>query len=376
LKIVDVQAIPLRVPRGDKVDLDGSQDDALIRIQTNTGLEGIGEVDSSPEVVKAIIEAPISHSWSMGLGKILIGEDPSNPERLWEKMYRGSIYYGRRAVAINAISGVDIALWDLKGKIERKPISELLGNKYRIKVPVYASLYPYGDTPEQVADTAKRMVERGFKAVKLDGAPLGQDRKLDHQILAATRDAIGDENDLLTDVAEPGWNVDEAIVRAKIYSDFDVYFLEAPFRPDELDKYKALSEATELRIAYGEQHTTRFEFMDLVEKGGIKIIQPDVSRAGGISEVLRIAHYAREKQTTLIPHCWKTGISIAANLHLLASIENAPYLEFCQPPTSPLRYTLLKEDFSVEQDGQVKVPTGPGLGIELNESTVEKYRVD
>jgi L-alanine-DL-glutamate epimerase-like enolase superfamily enzyme len=219
------------------------------------------------------------------------------------------------------------------------------------------------------------MVERGFKAVKLDGAPLGQDRKLDHQILKATRDAIGDEIDLLTDVAEPGWDVQEAVARAKIYSDFDAYFLEAPFRPDELDKYRALSEATELKIAYGEQHTTRFEFKDLVEKGGIKIIQPDVSRAGGISEVLRIAQYAKETQTALIPHCWKTGISIAANLQMLTSI-NAPYLEFCQPPTSPLRYTLLKQDFSVEEDGQVKVPTGPGLGIELNESTVEKYRID
>jgi L-alanine-DL-glutamate epimerase-like enolase superfamily enzyme len=375
LKITDVQAIPLRVPSGDEIGLDGSQDDLLIRIQTDKGIEGIGEVDSSPEVVKAIVEAPASHSWSRGLRELLVGEDPSETERLWEKLYRGSVYYGRRGVTINAISGIDIALWDLKGKIQGKSISELLGVRYRDKIPVYASLYSYGERPEDIAKSAARAVEQGFKAVKLDGSPLGQEDGSDRKILAATRETIGNKVNLLTDVAEPGWNLTEAVARARMYSEFGVFFLEAPFGPDELDNYKALTDSVELRIAYGEQHTTRFEFQDLVEKGGIEVIQPDVSRVGGITEVLRIAQYAQKMDIMLIPHCWKSGVSIAANLHLLTAITNAPYLEFSQPPESPLRYTLLKRDFSVE-NGQVKAPTGPGLGIDINESTVEKYRLN
>ena len=199
-------------------------------------------------------------------------------------------------------------------------------------------------------------------------------KTIDREILEATRKAIGEHIELMTDVAEPGWDLKEAVARAQLYSSFGVYFLEAPFGPDELDKYKALTEAVELKIAYGEQHTTRYEFSDLIEKGGVDVIQPDISRAGGITEVRRIAQHANEMSVLLIPHCWKTGISIAANLHLLASVKNAPYLEFSQPTQSPLRYTLLKEDFSLE-NGQVKVPTGPGLGVELNESTVEKFRV-
>jgi len=167
----------------------------------------------------------------------------------------------------------------------------------------------------------------------------------------------------------------EAIERARLYSDYGVYFLEAPFGPDELDKYEGLATAVELKIAYGEQNTTRYEFRELIEKGKVDIIQPDVSRVGGITEVRRIAQHAQSAGTILIPHCWKTGISIAANLHLLSTIKNAPYLEFSQPPQSPLRYNLTKTDFSVE-NGQVRVPSGPGLGIELNESIVEKYRLN
>ena len=375
MKIVDVQAIPLRVPRGNVKDLDGSQDDLLIRIQTDEGIEGIGEVDSLPEVVKAIIEAPFSHSWSAGLRELLVGEDPSDIERLWNKMYQGTIYYGRRAVAINAMSGVDIALWDLKGKTENKPISEVLGGIYRDKIPVYASLYPIGQTPDEIARNAEHAVQRGFHAVKLDGAPIGQNAKTDREILDETRKAIGDRIDLMTDVTEPGWDMKEAIERARLYSDYGVYFLEAPFGPDELDKYEGLATAVELKIAYGEQNTTRYEFRELIEKGKVDIIQPDVSRVGGITEVRRIAQHAQSAGTILIPHCWKTGISIAANLHLLSTIKNAPYLEFSQPPQSPLRYNLTKTDFSVE-NGQVRVPSGPGLGIELNESIVEKYRLN
>jgi L-alanine-DL-glutamate epimerase-like enolase superfamily enzyme len=335
MKITAVEAIPLRVRGFDKEHLDGSQDDLLIRIQTDNGVEGIGEVDASPEIVKAIVDAPTSHGWSKGIREILIGENPLDVERLWDRMYKGSIYYGRRAVAIAAISGVDIALWDLVGKAEDKSVSELLHSKSRNKIKVYASLYPIGRTLEDMERNCRFAITKGFRAIKLDGAPLGQNAKSDEQILRAARKSIGEKSDLMTDVTEPGWNIKQAISRARMYSEYNVYFLEAPFGPDDLESYGRLSEAVDLRIAYGEQHTTRYEFIDLIEKGRVDIIQPDISRAGGITEVRRIAKIAQDRGVPLIPHCWKTGISIAANLHLLATIRNAPYLEFALPPNSP-----------------------------------------
>ena len=374
MKVATVQAIPLRVPRTDAAHLDGSQDDVIIRIVSDTGVEGIGEADASPEIVKAIVEAPASHAWSKGLRELLIGQNPFEVEKLWERMFKGSIYYGRRGAAIAAISGADIALWDLVGKAEGKPVSELLHAGFRHQIPVYASLYPIGETPEEVKRNCQKAIAKGFRAVKLDGPPLGQDAKLDGEILRAARDSVG-EYDLMVDVAEPGWDLKEGIARANIYSKYGLYFLEAPFGPEELENYRALSERVPLRIAYGEQHTTRFEFKQLMDQGKLNIVQPDISRAGGITELRRIAHIAQLKGVLMIPHCWKTGISIAANLHLLSALQNAPYLEFCQPPDSPLRYELLKHDFSVV-DGCVQVPEGPGLGIELNEKTIEKYRLD
>ena len=374
MKVATVQAIPLRVPRTDAEHLDGSQDDVIIRIVSDTGVEGIGEADASPEIVKAIVEAPASHAWSKGLRELLIGQNPFEVEKLWERMFKGSIYYGRRGAAIAAISGADIALWDLVGKAEGKPVSELLHAGFRHQIPVYASLYPIGETPEEVKRNCQKAIAKGFRAVKLDGPPLGQDAKLDGEILRAARDSVG-EYDLMVDVAEPGWDLKEGIARANIYSKYGLYFLEAPFGPEELENYRALSERVPLRIAYGEQHTTRFEFKQLMDQGKLNIVQPDISRAGGITELRRIAHIAQLKGVLMIPHCWKTGISIAANLHLLSALQNAPYLEFCQPPDSPLRYELLKHDFSVV-DGCVQVPEGPGLGIELNEKTIEKYRLD
>ena len=354
---------------------DGSQDDLLIRIVTDSGIQGIGEVDASPEVVQAVVKAPTSHATSNGLRKLLLGENPLDVERLWEKMYRGSLYYGRRGVTIAALSGVDIALWDVVGKAEAKPVSEILFANYRKKIRVYASLYPIGDTPDRVRTNARNALSKGFHAVKLDGPPLGEDDDLDRQLIAAARGEIGDDNDLLLDVAEPGWDLKTAVSRARMYSNYNVYLLEAPFGPDDLESYRKLSEKVDVRVAYGEQYSTRHEFKDLIERGKVDVIQPDVSRAGGITELRRIAKIAETSGVLMIPHCWKTGISIAANLHLLSAMHDAPFLEFSLPPVSPLRYDLLKRDFDVE-NGYLEVPDGPGLGIELNEKTVQKYRTD
>ena len=190
MKITDVEAIVVRQPSLDGAIADGSQDDLIVRVRTDEGIEGIGEVDSSPEVVRAVVYAPTSHSLTGGLRDLLIGEDPLDIERLWQKMYRGTIFLGRRGVAIHAISGIDIALWDIKGKALGKPVSELIGAPRCDKVRAYASLL-MPDTTSEVRERVTEMCERGFTAVKLGWGPLGQSPANDLRLAAAACDAAG-----------------------------------------------------------------------------------------------------------------------------------------------------------------------------------------
>ena len=178
MKIVDVEAIILRQPTLDESIADGSQDDLVIRVHTDAGIVGVGEVDSAPEAVQALVNRKSSHAIAGSLHDLLVGEDPTDPERLWEKLYRGLIYIGRRGIALHALSGIDIALWDIAGKAAGKPVHELLGGAKRDKVRAYASrLMP--DTVEETRDAVAELVEQGFTAVKLGWGPLGKDAKHD-----------------------------------------------------------------------------------------------------------------------------------------------------------------------------------------------------
>ena len=186
MKITDVEAIVLRQAVVDDGIADGSQDDLVIRIHTDEGITGIGEVDSSPELVRALVQAPSSHAVATSLRDALLGEDPLDVERLWHKMYRGLIYFGRRGIAIHAISGLDIALWDIKGKALGKPVYELLGTPQRDRVRAYASrLMP--DTPAEVTDAVAELRDQGFTAVKLGWGPLGKDPRQDVELAAAAK---------------------------------------------------------------------------------------------------------------------------------------------------------------------------------------------
>ena len=198
VKITDVEAIVLRQAVVDDGIADGSQDDLVIRIHTDEGITGIGEVDSSPELVRALVQAPSSHAVATSLRDALLGEDPLDVERLWHKMYRGLIYFGRRGIAIHAISGLDIALWDIKGKALGKPVYELLGTPQRDRVRAYASrLMP--DTPAEVTDAVAELRDQGFTAVKLGWGPLGQDPRRDVELAAAAKSAGGDGVEIMID---------------------------------------------------------------------------------------------------------------------------------------------------------------------------------
>ena len=326
--------------------------------------------NSSPSIVKAIIEAPRSHKICSGLAELLIGENPLEPGRLWRKMYEGSLYYGRRGAAIHAISGIEIALWDITGKAAGKPIHALLGGARRDRIKCYAStLMP--DTTDEAARVVEAQLEAGFRAVKLGWGPLGSSAERDVALVAAARKAGGDHLDLMIDIGK-GWrSARDGIDRVRRMEEYHPYWIEEPFWPDDYAKYAALAEAVSTPIAAGEEETTLADFERLVEKGHVDIVQPNVTRAGGIAECLRIADFARHLGRRCIPHAWSTGIIKAATLHVLAAMEEAEYMEYCVQ-TTDLNQRLVAERFPVI-DGHVAIPTRPGLGIELDEAALEEF---
>ena len=372
MKITDVEAIVLR--RHDPIrDIsDGTQDALVVRVRTDEGLVGIGEVDSSPEVVKAAIEAPKSHLTSCGLRQLLIGENPLEIGRLWEKMYRGSLYFGRRGVAIHAMSGIDMALWDLAGKALGKPVYQLLGGAYRDRVRAYAStLMP--DTPAEAGREAEKWAAQGFTAVKLGWGGFGKSEATDVALVESARRAMGERVELMLDIGLV-WDAATAIQQVRRMERFRPFWIEEPLPPDDLRGYRQLADAVDTRIACGEQSVTRWDFEQLMDEGRVDVVQPDIGHAGGLTETKRIAELAHMRGLPCVPHAFKTGILKAASLHLIASIPNALFLEFCVWD-SPFAHDLVQPRFWIDGDGMVAVPQEPGLGIVLNEAVIERYRV-
>ena len=373
MRITNVEAIVLRQPSVDGSISDGSQDDVLILIQTDEGITGVAEIDSSPEMVRAAIDAPYSHAIGAGLAALLIGEDPLEVEGLTAQLYRRAIYYGRRGVGVHALSGVEIALWDIKGKALGKPVSELIGTPKRDRLRAYAStLMP--DTPDGARERVRELVDAGFTAVKLGWGVLGQDVSHDIELIRAASDAAGDAVDLIIDAGLGyGADVAAALRVARACEELGVFCLEEPFWPDELDAYARLADATPVNVSTGEQLTTYREFADLIERGRVDLVQPDVTRCGGLAEAVRIAELARARDVGFMPHAWKSGIIKAASLHVLAVVAEAPFLEYAVART-PINSSLTCQRFPLE-DGYVRVPDGPGLGVEIDFELVERLRV-
>jgi L-rhamnonate dehydratase len=370
VKIVDVETIMLANPEVlDKSD--GSQDTAVIRVTTDEGITGIGEADSSPWVIKAIIEAKTSHPICRGLKEMVIGEDPFDVARIWEKMYQGTLHYGRRGAAIHAMSGIDLALWDIMGKAVGKPVYKLLGACYRNEIRAYSSSL-FGETIEETGRLARDFVDRGFTAVKFGWAPLGQDPDYDVALVKEIRKAVGPDVDVMID-AGLIWDYKTALQMAERFAEYNIFWLEEPLHPDDLDGYARLSDATKVRIAAGEQESSRFSFLDLMDRGKIDIVQVDVTRCGGLTEAMRIAHLAEDRHKPVVNHSFTTGINLAASLHFTAALKNAFILEYCESP-SPMRRSITKQTFEAV-DGIVKVPEEPGLGVDLDEDAVAKYRI-
>lgn len=370
MKISDIKTRYLRLPHT-SVSGDNLQDLLIVEVRTDTGLSGIGEVHTNPLAARAIIETAGYHTSSRGLKEILIGEDARDIGRLWDKMYALTQSYGRRGLLINAISGLDIALWDILGKSLRVPIYRLLGSCRRTAVKAYASDLSPPTLAETVA-LAKRHVAAGFHGVKIGWGSLGSEVEQDVERVRAVRQAVGPSVDIMVDLGMP-IPLERAIWLGQAMAEHRVYFLEEPLSPDDLSGWSELVARSPTPIATGEKETTRFGFAELIDRGRLRIIQPDVARAGGLTECLRIAAYAEARGVCVIPHCWSSDILVAATMHWISTLATCPYLEF-NAMDQPLRTKLLKSPIK-PVNGVVHVPEGPGLGIELDPEAIERYQV-
>lgn len=342
----------------------------MVRIHTDQGISGIGEIDSAPLAAQASILGPYSHTLTTGLKHLLIDEDPFQTEYLWHKMYNANIYGGRFGVGFHAISGIDMALWDIKGKALKMPVWKLLGGGFHKRIRCYASSL-FGATPAETADRARRLADQGFSAVKFGWAPMGRDAKTDVALVAEARRGLGDEVDLLID-AGLVWDAKTAIQRARAFSSHNIFWLEEPLKPDDYHGYRKLSQATEVRIAAGEEESGRLTYRRLIEDGNIDVVQVDLTRCGGFTEAMKIATLAADYGLPVANHGFTTYINVAAALHWLNAIPNALIAEFVTQEDTALRQVLTRQTIQA-RGGMLDVPQEPGLGIELREDSLEKY---
>jgi L-alanine-DL-glutamate epimerase-like enolase superfamily enzyme len=389
VRITDIDCHVLVQPAYDTTAASSAQDDIVVEIHTDEGLSGIGETDVTPWIAKACIEAPGTHNMGLGLTEMLIGEDPLRVEELWQKLYVGSAMNGRRGAVINAIGALDLALHDLRGKALGKPCHELLGATVRDHIVPYASLQPettsFEEFRDSMVDWARRAIAAGFRAVKaevtLEGPyahnGLREPWHRSTELLAEIRAAIGPEVALLVDVQYAFPDADTAIGVLREWEQFDLFFVETPLWPDDLDGYARVATEQSIPIASGEWLTTRFEHQDLIERGRIAVSQPDIGRVGGLTEAKRVCELAEHHDLRVVPHLWKTGISIAAAAHLAAVTPNCDYIEFlpAELSESSLRKDLTSDELEMV-DGVIPLPTEPGLGIELNRDALERYAAE
>ena len=378
MEITDVVVHTVSIDEVEGSKADGTQDAAVIEVETDEGITGVGEADASPAVVDAIVNAPESHDKSSGLKPVLLGRDPFDTEAIWNDLFDRTYFYGRKGAAITAISGVDMALWDILGKATGRPVYELLGGKHRDSVRAYAStLFPADPTDtDHMRREAERALAEDFTAIKFGWGGFGEDRARDHDLLAAARDVLGEEFDLMVDAGMVwGRDVGGAVKHVnELDREHDLFWLEEPVYADNLGGYRKLSEACETRIVGGEEEYTSYGFREFVERGKPDGVQPDVARSGGITHMQKIATIAETAGIPLYPHGYSTEILVAANLHLIAATANMPLLEY-SIEESPLRWELLEESFPVV-DGHVEIPDDPGLGITLDRDALERYRSD
>jgi len=380
MKITNVEALILespyenRPPEGSD-EAHGVKHCLLLKVSTDEGLVGWSDVETAPHVAAAVVNAPESGAGVFeGLRSLVLGEDPFEVERLWDKIYRGTIYYGRRGAAMQVLSGFDIACHDLMGKATGRPLHKLLGGARIDRVRAYASTL-FRPTPDAMKRACEFYLSRGFTAVKFGWGVFGQNRKRDIALVAAAREALGPDVALLVD---PGWMVNrsahDSIELCRALEPYDIFWLEDFLHPECYDGYaKVKAAGVKTRLAAGEQEATAWGFRELIQRGGIDVVQPDLTRCGGFTQARKIAWEAEHAGVDVCPHAWLTDLLTAASLHFNAVLPRALFLEYnvCE---NPMLREVIANPVKLDADGTIAVPQGPGLGIEINEAAVRRFQ--
>ncbi|MEW4567039.1 mandelate racemase/muconate lactonizing enzyme family protein [Tautonia sp. JC769] len=337
----------------------------LVILRAEGGLEGVGSCFTSGALVSGAVEL----LWPM-----LKGQSAAEPERVSETLRQSSFWQGRGGSVEHAISGIDLALWDLMGKICGQPVSRLLGGDYRRSIKPYGSIL--FDEPEPLRKTLADVVGRGFRAIKLGWRPFGRrDRGFDELLVKTARKEVGDEVDLMVDAggSEQFWphGVNWARNTAEMLADYNIVWFEEPLPPDDIDGYAELTRVSPVPIAGGEVLTRRQAFVPWIERRAVDILQPDCTKNGGLTESRRIAWLASEHNVQVVPHGWNTAVGLAADLQFSASIPVARYVEYLTPCAYLDAITV--EPFRIDDRGHLEIPTAPGLGIELDPDALKRF---
>jgi len=384
--IAKLEALIIGVPAEGNAFAQGNEETLLVRVTDENGLYGIGECITTPAVSKAMIDMATINFWSKGIGDTIIGEDPLEAAALFDRVYHGSFYHGRRGTFIQALSGVDIAMYDLAGKQLGVPVYKLLGGARTQRIRPYATLYPGDIYDRPVAEVAAPIEEqaeiamdqglRAFKVPVLFG-PEVSDKEI-VQFAEYSRSMVGDEVVLALDFGYRWWDWHDAAWTLKRIEDLDIHFAEAPLRHDDLDGHRRLAEVSPIRVGGAEFAAGRWEIREWLERGGVTLVQPGVSRAGGFTELMRIAEMCEMYGAQLVPHSFASGITDMAGFHLQAASLTVPMIEFRSSRLGPsrLRTELVSPAEPEIVDGYAELPGGHGLGLELDEDFVDQHHVD
>jgi L-alanine-DL-glutamate epimerase-like enolase superfamily enzyme len=337
----------------------------LIAVHTDQGLVGLGSVFTNDQLVRAALAV---------LEPLYRGENALEPERVSEKLHQNTFWLGRGGSITHTIGGIDIALWDLLGQVAGQPVGRLLGGRYRDRVRPYASILM--EEPEPLAARLRDIRQQGFRAFKIGWGPFGQkDSRTDEAIVQAAREAVGPESLLMVDAGASNafWSQGYkwAVRTAEMLAEYDVTWFEEPIRPDALTDYVELRRRSPVPIAGGEVLTRRQAFQPWLQQGAFDIVQPDVTKVGGISEERRIAWMAQENGIRLIPHGWNTAVGLAADLQLASAFPDTDLVEYLTG--SPFIDELAMGGWRLDSEGMLAIPALPGLGLKLNPDALAKY---
>jgi len=366
MKITDVKTIRLRatIPTEGQVfsrsGVRNTRSTTLVRVETDEGVSGIGSCSGNGELIEVIV--------GKVLKPLLIGMDPTAIDEIWDKAYvrGGHKEFGTRGIGVVALSGIDVALWDILGKVRGVPVYQLLGGKCRDKVPVYATaLYP--EEPSKVAARARAFADQGFHGVKIK---VGFDLEQDIRIVRAVRQELGKDFTVMTD-ANQGYSLEVGLKAAAAFAECGAFWLEEPLFVEDIEGHAMLREKGKVPIAVGENLHTYYAFENFIVRGAVDFIQPDVARAGGITEIKRITALAAKHNVPVSFHTWGDGVALAASVQLSSALKDCIVMEL-DYTYNPLREELLQEPFKV-QNGCLIPPDKPGLGIELNPEALQQF---